>query len=376
MQKDRKVISIGVHFEELPDPRHHNKKHKLIDIMTIAICASICSADTFKQIEDFGNAKIKWFKKFLELPFGIPSHDTFGRVFACIDPKEFQRCFINWVQAIQEVMEGEIIAVDGKTLRRSFDSSTDKKAIHMVSAWASEHGFVLGQIKTEEKSNEITAIPKLLKMLELTGCTVTIDAMGCQKKIAKTIVNKGADYLFSLKGNQSNLHDDVKLFFDECIKDKFKGIPHSFHRTVDGDHGRIEIREFWTVSDIDWLPWKSQWEGLKSIGMVESERQIGNKISKEKRYFISSLNSNAESFGKAVRKHWGIENSLHWTLDIAFREDESRIRKDNAPENFAVLRHISLNLLKNEKTFKGSIKTKRLMAGWENSYLEKVIGRK
>jgi len=376
MQKDRKVISIGVHFEELPDPRHHNKKHKLIDIMTIAICASICSADTFKQIEDFGNAKIKWFKKFLELPFGIPSHDTFGRVFACIDPKEFQRCFINWVQAIQEVMEGEIIAVDGKTLRRSFDSNTDKKAIHMVSAWASDHGFVLGQIKTEEKSNEITAIPKLLKMLELTDCTVTIDAMGCQKKIAKTIVNKGADYLFSLKGNQSNLHDDVKLFFDGCIKDKFKGIPHSFHRTVDGDHGRIETREFWTVSDIDWLPWKSQWEGLKSIGMVESERQIGNKISKEKRYFISSLNSNAESFGKAVRKHWGIENSLHWTLDIAFREDESRIRKDNAPENFAVLRHISLNLLKNEKTFKGSIKTKRLMAGWENSYLEKVIGRK
>ncbi len=376
MQTDRKVISIGVHFEEISDPRHHNKKHKLIDIMTIAICASICSADTFKQIEDFGKAKIKWFKKFLELPYGIPSHDTFGRIFARIDPKEFQRCFINWVQAIQEAFEGEIIAVDGKTLRRSFDSNSDKKAIHMVSAWASENGFVLGQIKTEEKSNEITAIPKLLKMLELTGCTVTIDAMGCQKKIAKTIVSKGADYLFSLKGNQGNLHEDVKLFFDGCLKDKFKGTPHSFHKTVDGDHGRIETRKFWTTSNIDWLSWKDQWHGLRTIGMVESERQIKNKISKEKRYFISSLDSNAENFGKAVRKHWGIENSLHWTLDIAFREDESRIRKDYAPENFAVLRHISLNLLKNEKTFKGSIKTKRLMAGWENSYLEKVIGRK
>jgi predicted transposase YbfD/YdcC len=376
MQRDRKVISIGVHFEELSDPRHHNKQHKLIDIMTIAICASICSADTFKQIEDFGKAKIKWFKRFLELPFGIPSHDTFGRVFARLDPKEFQRCFINWVQAIQEVMKGEIIAVDGKTLRRSFDSNSNKKAIHMVSAWASENGFVLGQIKTEAKSNEITAIPKLLKMLELTGCIVTIDAMGCQKKIAKTIINKGADYLFSLKGNQGNLHDDVKLFFDGCLEEKFKDTFHSFHKTVDGDHGRIETRKFWTVSDIDWLRDKEQWESLKTIGMVESERQIGDKISKEKRYFITSIDSNAKSFRKAVRKHWRIENSLHWTLDIAFREDESRIRKDNAPENFAVLRHISLNLLKNEKTFKGSIKTKRLMAGWENRYLEKVIGKK
>lgn len=376
MQKGKKVISIGTHFEQLTDPRHHNKKHKLIDIMTIAICASICSADTFKQIENFGRAKVKWFEKFLELPFGIPSHDTFGRIFACIDPKEFQRCFIDWVQAIQELLKGEIIAIDGKTLRRSFDNNSDKKAIHMVSAWASEAGFVLGQMKTEEKSNEITAIPKLLKMLELTDCIVTIDAIGCQRKIAKTIINKDADYLFSLKGNQSNLHKDVKLFFDGCLKEKFKGVSHSCHKTVDGDHGRIETRKFWTTSDIDWLSWKTQWEGLKSIGMVESERQIGDEISKEKRYFITSLEGNAKSFGKAVRNHWGIENSLHWTLDIGFREDESRIRKDNAPENFAVLRHISLNLLKNEKTFKGSIKTKRLMAGWETSYLEKIIGRK
>ncbi|MCD4741569.1 MAG: ISAs1 family transposase [Desulfobacteraceae bacterium] len=376
MQKDKKQISIGVHFEELSDPRHHNKKHKLIDIMTIAICASICNADSFKQIEDFGKAKIKWFRKFLELPFGIPSHDTFGRIFACLDPKELQRCFINWVQAIQEALDGEIIVVDGKTLRRSFGKNSDKKAIHMVSAWASKNGFVLGQIKTDKKSNEITAIPKLLKMLEISGCIVTIDAMGCQKKIAKTIIKKGADYLFSLKGNQSNLHDDVKLFFDGCLKEKFKGTPYSFHKTVNGDHGRVETRKFWTLSDIDWLFGKEKWDGLKSIGMVESERQVGDNVSREKRYFISSLDTNAEKFGEAVRNHWKIENSLHWTLDIAFREDESRIRKDNAPENFAVLRHITLKLLKNEKTFKGSIKTKRLMAGWETSYLEKVIGEK
>lgn len=375
MTKDSSPISIDAHFGELSDPRHHNKKHQLIDIMTIAICATICGADTFKQIEDFGVAKIKWFKKFLELPFGIPSHDTFGRVFAFLDPKEFQHCFINWVQAVQEVFAGQIIAVDGKTLRRSFDNSSEKKAIHMVSAWASESGFVLGQVKTDTKSNEITAIPQLLNMLELSGCIVTIDAMGCQKKIAKTIRKKGADYLFSLKGNHSNLHDDVKLFFDGCLKDNFKDTTYDFHETVDGDHGRVEIRKFWTISDINWLYGKGQWEDLKTIGMVESERRLGGEISRERRFFISSLDCDAKVFGNAVRKHWGIENGLHWTLDIAFREDESRIRKDNAPENFAVLRHIALNLLKNEKSFKGSIKTKRLMAGWETSYLEKVIGK-
>ncbi len=376
MKKDKKSPSIEAHFKGLPDPRYHNKKHKLVDIMTIAICASICGADTFKQIEDFGKAKIKWFQRFLELPFGIPSHDTFGRIFAAIDPKDFQRSFIDWVQAVQDVLSGQTIAVDGKTLRRSFDTSSDKKAIHMVSAWASENGFVLGQIKTEEKSNEITAIPQLLKMLELSGCIVTIDAMGCQKKIAKTIIKKGADYLFSLKGNHSELHDDVKVFFEGCLKDKFKDVPYDFHETVDGNHGRIETRKFWTVSDINWLYGKRLWDGLKTIGMVESERQTGGETSKERRFFISSLDSDAKAFGKAVRNHWGIENSLHWTLDIAFREDESRIRKDNAPENFAVLRHIALNLLKAEKSFKGSIKTKRLMAGWETSYLEKVIGKK
>lgn len=376
MKNHSKSTSIEAHFEGLPDPRYHNKKHKLIDIMTIAICASICGADTFKQIEDFGKAKIKWLKRFLELPFGIPSHDTFGRVFALLDPKEFQRCFIDWVQMVQETLGSQTIAVDGKTLRRSFDTDSGKKAIHMVSAWASENGFVMGQIKTDEKSNEITAIPQLLRMLELSGCIVTIDAMGCQKKIAESIAKKGADYLFSLKGNHGDLHDDVKVFFNGCLKDDFKDVSYDYHETVDGGHGRVETRKIWTVSDIDWLYGKCLWQGLKTIGMVESERQIGNETSTERRFFISSLDSNAKVFAKAVRNHWGIENGLHWALDIAFREDESRIRKDNAPENFSVLRHIALNLLKAEKTFKGSLKTKRLMAGWETSYLEKVIGRK
>lgn len=376
MKNKEKSPSIETHFKGLSDPRHHNRQHKLIDIMTIAICASICGADTFKQIEDFGKAKKKWLKRFLDLPFGIPSHDTFGRVFALLDPKEFQRCFIDWVQMVQETLGRQTVAVDGKTLRRSFDTDSGKKAIHMVSAWASENGFVMGQIKTDEKSNEITAIPQLLRMLELSGCIITIDAMGCQKKIAESIIKKDADYLFSLKGNHSDLHDDVKTFFDGCLKENFKDTNYDYHETIDGSHGRIETRKFWTSSDIDWLYGKRLWPGLKTIGMVESERQTGDERSKERRFFISSLDNDAKIFANAVRNHWGIENGLHWTLDIAFREDESRIRKDHAPENFAVLRHISLNLLKAEKTFKGSIKTKRLMAGWETSYLEKVIGRK
>jgi predicted transposase YbfD/YdcC len=355
------------------DPRRHNKKHKLIDIITISVCAVICGAEGFEHIEEFGKSKLKWFKQFLELPFGIPSHDTFGRIFAMLDPKEFQDCFIAWIQSIQDLMEDQIIAVDGKTLRRSFDKSSDKKAIHMISAWASSNSVVLGQIKTAEKSNEITAIPILLKMLDISGATITIDAMGCQKKIATTIIDGNADYLFSLKGNQSSLHDDVKSYFKNCIDNNFENIPYSFHETTNSGHGRIEKRSFWVISDIDWLKGKNAWKGLKSIGMVESERKIGTEITKEKRYFISSRDSDAESFGKAVRLHWGVENSLHWVLDMVFREDECRIRKGNAPENFAILRHIALNLLKNEKSKKRSVKRKRLKAGWDISYLQKVI---
>lgn len=373
MNCSKNKTSIEAHFGIISDPRHHNKKHKIIDIITLSICATICGADTYKDIEAFGKAKFRWLNRFLELPYGIPSHDTLGRVFAVIDPKEFHDSFINWTQAVQDIMKGQVIAVDGKTLRRSFDTASDMQAIHMVSAWASSNRVVLGQIKTIDKSNEITAIPLLLKMLDISGCIVTIDAMGCQKKIAETILKEGGDYLFSLKGNQSNLHNDIKLFFDGCIENNFEGIPHDFHETIDTGHGRIETRKVWTTSDIKWLDDFEKWKGFKTIGMVESERLVGEKSSKERRFFISSSACGAKEFGAAVRAHWGIENSVHWTLDIAFREDESRVRKNHAPENLATLRHIALNLLRNEKSMKGSIKTKRLRAGWDTDYLKKVV---
>jgi len=344
-----------------------------MDIITIAICAVICNADSFEDIAEFGKAKYKWLKGFLELPHGIPSADTFERVFARIDPDEFKDSFIRWVQAICELTKGAIVSVDGKTVRRSHDKSNGKSAIHMVSAWACANGIVLGQRKTEEKSNEITAIPELLKLLEIKGCIVIVDAMGCQRYIAETIIDKGADYVFSLKGNQGRLQNGVELFFQEQRKDNFKDVSFDYHETVDGGHGKIEIRRYFTTSDIGWLQGREDWKNLETICMVERERHFGDRVEQETSYYIGSIGSNAERFGHAVRSHWGIENSLHWVLDVCFREDESRIRKDNAPENFAVLRHIALNMIKRESTLKKSIKSKRLRAGWDNAYLLKVL---
>lgn len=280
---------------------------------------------------------------------------------------------MSWIKEINQLTKGEVVAIDGKTLRRSHDKSNGKSAIHMVSAWASTNGIVLGQVKTDDKSNEITAIPELIKTLELEGCIVTIDAMGCQKKIAATIIDKNADYIFSLKGNQSNLHENIKLYFPEQVKEKFKGSSFDYYETIDGEHGRIEVRRYWTTSDIDWLQGKENWKNLKTICMVQRERDIAGKVEKETSYYISSIDSDAKKFGNAVRNHWGIENSLHWVLDVSFREDESRIRRGKAPENFAVLRHIALNLIKKETSLKKSIKSKRLRSGWDNDYLMKVL---
>jgi predicted transposase YbfD/YdcC len=345
----------------------------LSGIVVITITAVLCGAEGFEVIEEFGNAKYEWFKTFLELPHGIPSHDTFERFFAALDPKEFRKAFLSWVTEVAQICEGQVIGIDGKTLRRSHDKSNNKSAIHMVSAWGSENRLVLGQVKTDEKSNEITAIPELLKVLELKGCIVTIDAMGCQKEIAAQIVDKVGDYIFGLKGNQGNLHKDVQLFFEDAKERDFKDIQYNYYETTDGEHGRIEVRRYWIVSDIDWLDGRELWKKLQVIGMVESERHIHNQVSRETRYYISSIEPDIRRFAGGVRGHWGVENSLHWTLDVTFREDESRIRKGHAPENMAVVRHICLNLLREEKTSQKSIRIKRLKSGWDNNYLLKVL---
>lgn len=361
-------------FSGLPDPRiDRTKKHRLTDILVIALCAILSGADEWIEIEAFGKAKQEWLKTFLALPNGIPSHDTFARLFARLDPLALQQCFIVWINGLSQQLQGQVVAIDGKTVRRSFDRAAGKAAIHMVNAWVSQHHLALGQIKVDSKSNEIVAIPQLLRLLELDGAIVTIDAMGCQKDIAAQIVEQGADYVLALKGNQGTLHQDVELFFQEAEHLQFHGIPHQFHQSVEGDHGRIEIRRVWAVSDLDWLADKPRWKGLHSIVKVEAERQLPDKTSTETRYFISSLDNNARQLGQAVRSHWGIENSLHWVLDVAFREDQSRIRKDHAPANFAMMRQIAVNLLKREQTAKRGVKCKRLKAAWDNDYLLKVL---
>ncbi len=368
------VGSISVHFGGIKDPRiERTKKHKLIDIITITICGVICGADTWVDIAMFGEAKEEWFKGFLELPNSIPSHDTFGDVFARIDPEHFENCFIEWVKAVNELTKG-LVSVDGKTLRHSHDKLLGKGAIHMVSAWSSANGVVLGQVKTSDHSNEITAIPELLALLELSGCIVSIDAMGCQKAIAATIVNKDADYVLAVKQNQKHLYEDVKdLFFGAF---ELGGVEYDTYETVEKGHGRIEIRQCWVISDpqdLSYISVLSEWKSLNCVALVRGERRIGDSVSVESRYYISSLKGDARQLLSAIRGHWGIENSLHWVLDIAFREDDSRVRKDNAPENLAVLRHIALNLLKQEKSLKVGIKAKRKRAGWDNNYLMKVL---
>jgi predicted transposase YbfD/YdcC len=368
------AVSLFDSLSLVPDPRRERtKRHQLVDILVIAVCATICAAETWEEIAEFGRAKETWFRKFLALPHGIPSHDTFRRVFLRLNPKQFQESFLVWVRSVVSLTGGELISIDGKQVRGA-RTRDGKEGLRMVSAWASESRLVLGQVKTAEKSNEITAIPILLELLELKGCIVTIDAMGCQTKIAAQIISQEADYVLSLKGNQGLLHEEVAEYFAWAEGIKFKDLEYDYCATLEKDHGRIEERRCWVTEDTEWFTEKAKWAGLRSFIMVEAEREVvGQATTVERRYFISSLAANAEQSLRAVRGHWGVENSLHWVLDVAFREDGCRTRTGHAPENLATLRHIAVNLLKQERSCQLGIKSKRLKAGWDESYMLKVL---
>lgn len=373
-------------FSELTDPRmERTRLHRLDDIIGIAILAVICGADGWAQIEEFGHDQFDWLKTIFHLPNGIPSHDTFGRVFAMLDPNAFERCLLTWIEGLIDLTGVEAIHIDGKTLRRSFDHASSKAAIHMISAWASKAELSLGQLTTHAKSNEITAIPKLLDLLTLHGAVVTIDAMGCQTKIAEKIIERGGEYLLAVKDNQHALYEDIKRLFHEAIPANFEGMGYDFHETVDKGHGRIETRRVWVTRDVDWLIQRHPWAGLRGVVCVERVREVidpkggKSKISTERAYYITSVDHrekdrHAEFFVHATRSHWGIENKLHWSLDVAFKEDDCRVRQGHAAENFSRLRRLALTLLKNEKSVKRGVATKRLKAGWSHAYLLKVLG--
>ncbi|QVL55635.1 MAG: ISAs1 family transposase [Simkaniaceae bacterium] len=369
--EDFSSIAFLDFFTELEDPRLERRKlYPLDEILLTTLCAKICDAESWEDIQDFGEAKIGFLRKYLAYKNGIPSHDTFARVFSLLDPKQFKTCFIEWMRGL-ELQSSEVISIDGKTLRGSFDKGDDQKAIHMVSAFASNARLVLGQEKVSEKSNEITAIPKLLDALFITGGIVTIDAMGCQKSIASKIREKKADYVLSLTGNHGDLHDDVRTYFEGTEKEGLE-----IDEECDKGHGRIEVRRCSICRNIDWLTHKEEWKDLNCIVEIESLRTEGGKGTKEKRYYLSSLKTSAKEVAKAIRSHWSIENSLHWVLDVTFNEDRSQIRKKHGPENMAIVKHTVLNLLRQNGDEKTSLKRRRRRASYSEDYLADILQKK
>lgn len=371
------VATLDTHFGDIEDPRRtYLNDHPLINILTIALCAIVAGAEGWTDVANFGRQKEAWLGQFLDLKNGIPSHDTFGRVFARLDAQAFRESFLSWVQAVFTVTSGQVVAIDGKTLRRSHDKGLGKEAISMVSAWATANHLVLGQVKVASKSNEITAIPALLAMLEVSGCIITVDALGTQKEIAEQIIKQGGDYLLAVKENQPHLHEDIQLFFKLAKQNDFAKVTHTHQRTVNSGHGRVEVRECWAISgqeSLAFLRGYGDWPNLQCIVMITSERRFKEQVDRQTQYFITSVKNDAGVILAAKRAHWGIENQLHWVLDVAFREDDSRVRQGNADQNLAVMRHMALNLLKHEKTAKGGIKAKRLQAAWNENYLVKVL---
>ncbi|NTU41497.1 MAG: ISAs1 family transposase [Nitrospirales bacterium] len=360
------------YFDKVPDPRKEteNKLHALSDILSITLCAVLSGADDWEAVEEFGHGKEEWLRQFLPLENGIPSHDTFGRVFSLIDPEKFEDAFVGWTKDAQIGTGGigEHIAVDGKTVRRSHRGAAGK-ALHLVHAWASRAGVVIGQRKVESHANEITAIPDVLSLFDLKGVTVTIDAIGCQKDIAEQIVDGGGDYVLALKKNQKTLHEDVQLFLD----DKAGGLPAGDWMTIEKDHGRIETRRLWVSEDLDWLQQKEDWPGLRSVILVEAVRETAGKATTERRYYLSSLPPDPERLCRTIRAHWGIENCLHWVLDMAFNEDQSRARAGHSAENLAIIRRFAFNLLRQTKISKRGIKNKRLRAACDDSFRAAIL---
>lgn len=368
---------IWEYFTELDDPRlDRTKKHDLIDIIAIAICGVICGADNWTEIEQFGQVREAWLRRLIALPNGIPSHDTFGRVFGMLDGKQFAKCFSRWVRSIHKLTQGQVVAIDGKTVRRSRDKGKGQDAVHLISAWACDNELVLGQVKVPDDSNEIPHIPKLLKLLDLHGCIVTVDAMGCQKDIAKAIREAKADYLLRVKKNQKQLFEDLELWFMSEYVSDFVTVDYA--ENITKGHGRIEVRKCWAISDplaFEYIQHYEGWKDLHSIAKVVRERRIRNQVQQDTAYYISSLSHNANAILNASRHHWHIENKLHWLLDIGFREDESRYRAGNGAENFAVLRKLAINLIRRDKSVKIGAKGKRLRAAMDSDYLLHLLSQ-